>query len=71
MCLVKDGVDNPVLFASSTLLAAEKNYTPIGKKALTLTFVVKEFYKYVDGGNFKLITNHQPLKMIRKNIFQH
>lgn len=59
-----NGVEKPVLFASSTLSPAEKNYSQHHREALAIIFAVKKFYKYIYGQKFTLQTDHQSLKEI-------
>lgn len=59
-----NGVDRPVLFASSTLSPSEKNYSNLEREALAIIFAIKRFHKYLYGQNFVLLTDHQPLQTI-------
>lgn len=53
---VVNGVEKPVLFASSTLSPAEKNYSQPHREALAIIFAVKRFYKYIYGQKFLLVS---------------
>lgn len=64
MSHVVDGVEKPVMFASSTLSTAEKGYAQIEKEALAIVFAVKRFHKFLFGRKFVLVSDHQPLKVI-------
>lgn len=59
-----DSVEKPVMFASSTLSAAEKNYSQTHREALAIIFGVKKFHKYIYGKAFTIRTDHQALKEI-------
>lgn len=61
---VIDGVENPVLYASSTLSPAEKNYSQIHREALAIIFAVQQFHKYIYGHKFTLCSDAQALKEI-------
>lgn len=59
-----DNVEKPVMFASSTLSVAEKNYSQTHREALAIIFGVKKFHKYIYGKHFIIRTDHQALKEI-------
>ncbi|XP_046383599.1 uncharacterized protein K02A2.6-like [Ischnura elegans] len=59
-----DGVEKPVIFASSTLSSAQQNYSQLDREALALIFAVKRFHKYLYGQHFTLVSDHQPLRHI-------
>lgn len=61
---VFDTVEKPVMFASSTLSAAEKNYSQTHREALAIIFGVKKFHKYIYGKSFTIRTDHQALREI-------
>lgn len=61
---IVNGVEKPVIFASSTLSPAEKNYSQSHREALAIVFAVKKFYKYIYGQKFLLATDHQSLREI-------
>ena len=55
-----DGSEKPIGYASRTLNKAE-NYSQLEKEGLSLVFGIKEFYCYVFGRSFELVTDHKPL----------
>ena len=59
-----NGIEKPVMFASSTLSAAEKNYSQLHREALVIIFGLKKFHKYLFGHRFTIQTDHQPLQTI-------
>lgn len=59
-----DGVDRPIMFASSTLTTAQKNYAQLHREALAIIFAVKKFHKYIYGKTFTIYSDHQPLREI-------
>ncbi|XP_055910453.1 uncharacterized protein K02A2.6-like [Eupeodes corollae] len=59
-----NGIERPVLFASSTLSSSEQNYSQLHKEALAIIFTVKKFHKYIYGRTFTIYSDHQPLREI-------
>lgn len=59
-----DGVDRPIMFTSSTLTSAQKNYSQLHREALAIVFAVKRFHKYIFGKSFIIYSDHQPLREI-------
>ena len=44
-----DGSERPIAYASRTFSASEKNYAQVEKEALSLTFGITKFHKYLYG----------------------
>lgn len=61
-----DGIEKPVLFASSSLKQAQKNYSQIHREALAIIYAVTKFHDYIYGRKFKLCTDQQALSEIFK-----
>lgn len=59
-----DGTERPIMYASTSLNKAEKNYSQIEREALGLVFGVKYFHSYIFGRKFELRTDHKPLLAI-------
>lgn len=59
-----NGVEKPVLFVSSTLSPAERNYSQLHREALAIVFGIKKFHKYIYGHEFVIQTDHQALREI-------
>lgn len=64
MSHIIEGEERPVMFVSSTLSAAEKNYSQLHREALAIIFAVNKFHKYIYGIRFTIQTDHQPLRAI-------
>ncbi len=56
-----DGSEKPIRYASCTLNSAKCNYSQLEKEGLSLVFGIKQFYSYLFGHSFILITDHKPL----------
>jgi RNase H-like domain found in reverse transcriptase/Reverse transcriptase (RNA-dependent DNA polymerase)/Integrase zinc binding domain/Integrase core domain len=59
-----DGVERPVMFVSSTLSPAEKNYSQLDREALAVIFALKKFEKYIFGNPVTIFTDHKPLESL-------
>ncbi|UYV68438.1 hypothetical protein LAZ67_5004313, partial [Cordylochernes scorpioides] len=51
----------PIAFASRTSTEAEKRFSQLEKKALSITFGVEKFRQYLLGRKFVLVTDNRPL----------
>ena len=58
------GSEQPILFTSRTLSAAEKGYTQFETEALALISGVRKFRKYLIGRKCTLVADHRPLVKI-------
>ena len=54
-----------ISYWSRQLTKAERNYSTIEREALAVVGAVKEFYPYLYGFKFKLITDHNPLVSLK------
>ena len=60
-----DGQDRVLAYWSRQLSKAERNYSTIEREALAAVGAIKEFYPYLYGFPFKLITDHNPLTSLK------
>ena len=58
----EQGVEKPVVYASCTLISAERNYSQLENEAFALIFGTKRFHNYLYGCSFTLYTDHKPLQ---------
>lgn len=59
-----NGVERPIAFILRALTPAEGNYSQLNKEALAIIFSVDEFFMYLFGKKFKLITDNRSLTKI-------
>lgn len=56
------GKERTILYATRSLSEIEEKYSQIEKESLSLDWGVKKFQTYLEGRNFTLVTDQQPLK---------
>ena len=64
MHVFADGSQRPIAFASKTLSKAQRNYSQLDCKALSIVFGLDKFRIYLYGRNFTILSNHKPLEHI-------
>ena len=52
-------------YLSMLLTKAKKNYSTVEREALAAVSVIKEFYLYLYGFSFTLVTDHNPLTSLK------
>ena len=62
---MQNGKEVVISYWSRQLTKAERNYSTIEREALAAVSIIKEFYPYLYGFTFKLITDHNPLTSLR------
>ena len=70
-CLIQkhNGEDQPIAFASKSLMDAETRYANIERELLAIVFACQCFSTYLLGRSFIAESNHKPLEMIAmKNL---
>ena len=60
-----EGEEKVIAYWSRQLSKAERNYSTIEREALAVVAAVKEFFPYLYGKSFNLLTDHNPLSSLR------
>ena len=60
-----EGEEKVIAFWSRQLNKAERNYSNVEREALALVAAIKEFFPYLYGKSFMLLTDHNPLTSLR------
>ena len=61
----QDGSERVITYWSRQLQKAERNYSVIEREALAAVAAIREFYPYLCGFHFKLVTDHNPLVSLK------
>ena len=62
----EEGMKLPVAYASRKLLPRERNYSTIERECLALIWGISKFQVYLEGKEFVLETDHQPLLYLNR-----
>ena len=62
---VQDGHERVISYWSRQLQKSERRYSTIEREALAVVSAVKEFYPYLYGFTFTLVTDHNPLTALK------
>ena len=65
LCQSHNGQEHVICYWSRQLSKAEQNYSTIEWEALVAVAAIKEFYPYLYGFSFTLITDHNPLTALK------
>ena len=60
-----DSHETVICYWSRQLTKAEKNYSTVEREALAAVSAIKEFYPYLYGFSFTLVTDHNPLTSLK------
>ena len=61
LCQAQNGQERVISYWSRQLSKPERNYSTIEREALAAVATIKEFYPYLYGFSFTLVTDHNPL----------
>ena len=64
---IHDGGEKVVAYWSRQLQKAERSYSTIEREALAVVGAIKEFYPYLYGFSFTVVTDHNPLTSLKGN----
>ncbi|CAI7855517.1 unnamed protein product, partial [Closterium sp. NIES-54] len=67
LCENREGEEKVVAFASRSCNPAEANYSSYEGKGLAAVWAITHFRVYLQGRQFKLVTDHQPLTWLMTN----
>ena len=62
---VQDGKGRVVAYWSQQLDKSQRSYSTIEQEALAVVMAMKEFYPYLYGFHFKVVTDHNPLTCLK------
>ena len=62
---IRSGKEHVIAYSSRQLTKAERGYSTIEKEALAAVSAIKEFYPYLYGFTFELVTDHNPLTSLK------
>ena len=62
---IQNGREHVIAYSSRQLTKAERGYSTIEKEALAAVSAIKEFYPYLYGFTFELVTDHNPLTSLK------
>ena len=59
-----DGIERPIAYMSQKLNKAQRNYTITELECLAVVLAIKKFRSYIEGQEFKVVTDHASLKWL-------
>jgi hypothetical protein len=62
-----NGRDQPIAYASRSLKGSEERYSNTDRELLATMYGITQFRPYIWGRKFTLITDHQPLKLLKES----
>jgi hypothetical protein len=60
--------DRQIAYVARSLTLAEKNYSTIKKEHLAVVFALRRFHFYTAGHTVEVLTDHQPLLGVGRNV---
>ncbi|GFW79415.1 transposon Tf2-9 polyprotein [Trichonephila clavipes] len=66
--LTKQGEEHPILYLSKKFSEVEKRYCMTEKECASIVFAIKRLHYYLDGNSFLVMTDHNPLVWLNRNV---
>ncbi|GFV88914.1 retrovirus-related Pol polyprotein from transposon 297 [Trichonephila clavipes] len=66
--LTEQGEEHPILYLSKKFSEVEKRYCTTEKECASIVFAIKRLHHYLDGNSFLVMTDHNPLVWLNRNV---
>ncbi|GFT64034.1 retrovirus-related Pol polyprotein from transposon 297 [Trichonephila clavipes] len=66
--LNEQGKEHPILYLSKKFLEVAKRYCTTEKECASIVFAIKMLHYYSDGNSFLVMTDHNPLVWLNRNV---
>ncbi|GFW91684.1 retrovirus-related Pol polyprotein from transposon 297 [Trichonephila clavipes] len=66
--LTEQGEEHPNLYLSKKFSEIEKRYCTTEKECASIVFAIKRLHYYLDGNSFLVMTDHNPLVWLNRNV---
>ncbi|GFU88066.1 retrovirus-related Pol polyprotein from transposon 297 [Trichonephila clavipes] len=66
--LTEQGEEHPILYLSKKFSEVEKRYCTTEKECASIVFAIKRLHYYLDGNSFLVMSDHNPLVWLNRNI---
>ncbi|GFS93127.1 transposon Tf2-9 polyprotein [Trichonephila clavipes] len=64
----EQGEEHPILYLSKKFSEVEKRYCTTEKECASIVFAIKRLHYYLDGNSFLVMTDHNPLVWLNRNV---
>ncbi|GFT49326.1 retrovirus-related Pol polyprotein from transposon 297 [Trichonephila clavipes] len=66
--LTEQGEEHPIVYLSKKFSEVEKRYCTTEKECASIVFAIKRLHYYLDGNSFLVMTDHNPLVWLNRNV---
>ncbi|GFW69920.1 transposon Tf2-9 polyprotein [Trichonephila clavipes] len=66
--LTEQGEEHPILYLSKKFSEVEKRYCTTEKECASIVFAIKRLHYYLDVNSFLVMTDHNPLVWLNRNV---